>query len=156
MDKGVESRPFWELKTLAEMTHNEWESLCDGCAKCCLHKLQDDETDEVFYTSVACKKLNTDSCRCTVYKERLKHVPDCVDLARENLEELGWLPSSCAYRLVWERKPLPHWHPLVSGDNSKVHESGMSLRGRAVSEQDVELEELELYIIEEFGTERSV
>lgn len=153
MAEGAASKPFWEAKTLGEMSPREWESLCDGCAKCCLHKLQDDETDEVFYTSVACQKLDLDSCRCTVYQERLKHVPDCLDLVKESLEELSWLPNSCAYRLVSERKPLPQWHPLVSGDSSAIHAAGMSLRGRVVSEQDVRLEELELYIIEEFGTE---
>ena len=153
MAEGAASKPFWEAKTLGEMSPREWESLCDGCAKCCLHKLQDDETDEVFYTSVACQKLDLDSCRCTVYQERLKHVPDCLDLVKESLEELSWLPNSCAYRLVSERKPLPQWHPLVSVDSSAIHAAGMSLRGRVVSEQDVRLEELELYIIEEFGTE---
>lgn len=145
--------PFWELKTLAEMSVNEWESLCDGCAKCCLHKLQDDDTNEIFYTSVACEKLDLNICRCSVYEQRLSYVPDCLDLAQENLDELGWLPSSCAYRIVAEGRSLPEWHHLISGDINRVHKAGMSVAGRVVSETDVPPDELELYIIEEFKTE---
>lgn len=145
--------PFWERKKLAEMSASEWESLCDGCAKCCLHKLQDEDTDEVFYTSVACAKLDLESCRCTVYEDRLKYVPDCLDLVQENLDELGWLPDSCAYRLVSEGRSLPQWHPLVSGEKNGVHKAGMSVLGRVVSESNVAEDELELYIIDEFKTE---
>ena len=147
-------QPFWERKTLAQMTSSEWESLCDGCAKCCLHKLQDDETDEVFYTSVACRKLDLETCRCTVYRDRLKHVPECLDLIQEDLDALDWLPSSCAYRMVSEGRGLASWHPLVSGDADSVHKKGMSALGRVVSEDTVAEEELELYIIEEFSTEK--
>ena len=145
--------PFWERKKLAEMSASEWESLCDGCAKCCLHKLQDEDTDEVFYTSVACAKLDLETCRCTVYEERLKFVPDCLDLIQENLDELGWLPDSCAYRLVAEGRSLPQWHPLVSGEKNSVHKAGMSVLGRVVPESDVAEDDLELYIIDEFKTE---
>jgi uncharacterized cysteine cluster protein YcgN (CxxCxxCC family) len=145
--------PFWERKKLAELSASEWESLCDGCAKCCLHKLQDEDTDEVFYTSVACAKLDLETCRCTVYEDRLKYVPDCLDLIQENLNELGWLPDSCAYRLVAEGRSLPQWHPLVSGERKSVHKAGMSVLGRVVSEGDVAEDELELYIIDEFKTE---
>jgi len=145
---------FWKHKALAEMSPHEWESLCDGCAKCCLHKLQDEDTDEVFYTSVACAQLNLATCRCKVYAQRLQHVPDCLDLVKENMAELSWLPSSCAYRLVSEGKDLPDWHPLVSGDVASVHASGMSVVGRVVSERDVAEDELELYIIDEFSTEK--
>ncbi|MCH2157356.1 MAG: YcgN family cysteine cluster protein [Oleiphilaceae bacterium] len=148
------TQPFWERKTLAQMTSSEWESLCDGCAKCCLHKLQDDETDEVFYTSVACRKLDLETCRCTVYRDRLKHVPECLDLIQEDLDALDWLPSSCAYRMVSEGRGLASWHPLVSGDADSVHKKGMSALGRVVSEDTVAEEELELYIIEEFSTEK--
>jgi uncharacterized cysteine cluster protein YcgN (CxxCxxCC family) len=145
--------PFWEVKKLAEMSASEWESLCDGCAKCCLHKLQDEETDEIFYTSVACAKLDLETCRCSVYEDRLRYVPDCLDLVQENLEELEWLPDSCAYRLVSEGRALPQWHHLVSGEKNSVHKAGMSVRGRVVSEHDVAEDELELYIIDEFKTE---
>lgn len=145
---------FWRRKTLAEMTAEEWESLCDGCAKCCLHKLQDEDTDEVFYTSVACTQLNLATCRCKVYENRLAHVADCLDLVQENLGELSWLPSSCAYRLVTENKDLPEWHPLVSGRDDSVHSAGMSVLGRAISENDVDEDELELFIIDEFSTEK--
>ncbi|KZZ57708.1 hypothetical protein A3762_09340 [Oleiphilus sp. HI0125] len=148
------TQPFWERKTLTQMTSSEWESLCDGCAKCCLHKLQDDETDEVFYTSVACRKLDLETCRCTVYRDRLKHVPECLDLIQEDLDALDWLPSSCAYRMVSEGRGLASWHPLVSGDADSVHKKGMSALGRVVSEDTVAEEELELYIIEEFSTEK--
>lgn len=147
-------RPFWEAKTLSEMTKSEWESLCDGCAKCCLHKLQDEDTDEIFYTSVACEKLDLESCRCSVYEQRLSHVPDCLDLIQESLDELSWLPGSCAYRTVAERRSLPEWHHLITGDKNSIHRAGMSVVGRAVSEKDVLEDELELYIIEEFKTER--
>ncbi|KZY62579.1 hypothetical protein A3742_16055 [Oleiphilus sp. HI0071] len=145
--------PFWELKTLAEMSVGEWESLCDGCAKCCLHKLQDEETDEIFYTSVACEKLDLDTCRCSVYEQRLHYVPDCLDLTQGNLDELSWLPSSCAYRIVAEGRRLPDWHHLVSGDFKSIHKAGMSVVGRVVSETEVPAQELELYIIDEFKTE---
>lgn len=145
--------PFWELKTLAEMSVSEWESLCDGCAKCCLHKLQDEDTDEVFYTSVACKKLDLNKCRCSVYEQRLSYVPDCLDLIQESMDELGWLPNSCAYRIVAEGRDLPEWHHLISGDINSVHKAGMSVAGRVVSETEVPPDELELYIIEEFKTE---
>ena len=145
--------PFWERKKLAEMSASEWESLCDGCAKCCLHKLQDEDTDEVFYTSVACAKLDLETCRCTVYEDRLKYVPDCLDLIQENLNELGWLPDSCAYRLIAEGRSLPQWHPLVSGEKNSVHKAGMSVLGRVVPESDVAEDDLELYIIDEFKTE---
>lgn len=154
MVKGDSEARFWKSKALADLSASEWESLCDGCGKCCLHKLQDEETDEVFYTSVACEKLNLETCRCAVYQERLSYVPDCLDLVKENLSDLTWLPASCAYRLVSENKALPSWHPLVSGDKNTIHERGMSVRHRAVSESEVDEDELELYIIEEFKTER--
>lgn len=145
--------PFWEVKTLSDMSASEWESLCDGCAKCCLHKLQDEDTDEIFYTSVACEKLDLEKCRCTVYEKRLSYVPDCLDLTQESLDELSWLPSSCAYRIVAEGRDLPEWHHLISGDINSIHRAGMSVSGRAVSETEVPVQELELYIIEEFKTE---
>lgn len=126
--------PFWRRKTLAEMTRGEWESLCDGCAKCCLDKLEDDDTGEISYTEVACRLLDLGTCRCTDYANRKRFVPDCVVLTPRTVARLTWLPSSCAYRLISEGKDLEWWHPLVSGDPETVHRAGVSVRGRAVPE----------------------
>ena len=127
--------PFWKTKTLQEMTRDEWESLCDGCGRCCLHKLRHEDTNEISHTNVACRLLDVHSCRCTDYARRQRRVPDCVSLTPELLGEIDWLPPSCAYRLVQERKDLAWWHPLVSGDPNTVHEAGVSVRGRAISEK---------------------
>ena len=127
-------QPFWRRKTLAEMTRGEWESLCDGCAKCCLDKLQDEDTGEISYTEVACRLLDLGTCRCTDYANRKRFVPDCVVLTARTVARLTWLPSTCAYRLVSEGKDLEWWHPLVSGDPETVHRAGISVRGRAVPE----------------------
>ncbi len=126
--------PFWRRKTLAEMTRSEWESLCDGCAKCCLDKLEDEDTSEIQYTNVACRLLDLGTCRCTDYANRKRFVPDCVVLTARTVARLKWLPSTCAYRLVSEGKDLEWWHPLVSGDPETVHRAGISVRGRAVPE----------------------
>ncbi len=126
--------PFWERKTLAEMTAAEWELLCDGCARCCLAKLEDVETGEVAYTNVSCRLLDLGTCRCTRYTERRRHVPACEALTAENVAAFGWLPSTCAYRLVAEGRPLPRWHHLVSNDWDLVHRVGASVMGRAVPE----------------------
>ncbi len=126
--------PFWRRKTLAEMTRSEWESLCDGCAKCCLDKLEDDDTGEIQYTEVACRLLDLGTCRCTDYSNRTRFVPDCVVLTPRTVARLTWLPSTCAYRLISEGRDLEWWHPLVSGDPETVHRAGVSVRGRAVPE----------------------
>ncbi len=126
--------PFWRRKTLAEMTRSEWESLCDGCAKCCLDKLEDEDTGEIHYTNVACRLLDLGTCRCTDYANRKRFVPDCVVLTARTVARLKWLPSTCAYRLISEGKDLEWWHPLVSGDPETVHRAGVSVRGRAVPE----------------------
>jgi uncharacterized cysteine cluster protein YcgN (CxxCxxCC family) len=139
--------PFWKEKSLKEMTSQEWESLCDGCAKCCLLKLEDDETGRVYYTDVACQYLSENDCRCTQYVDRNRLVPQCVWLKPENVTEFKWLPQTCAYRLIGEGKDLPWWHPLVSGSTSTVHESGESIRGKIVSEEHVHPAELEERII---------
>jgi uncharacterized cysteine cluster protein YcgN (CxxCxxCC family) len=127
--------PFWRRKSLDEMTRKEWESLCDGCARCCLIKLQDADTDEVSYTDVACKLLDTQSCKCSKYAQRSKLVPDCLSLTPDLVRELGWLPSTCAYRLIAEGQDLYWWHPLVSGDPETVHLAGISVRGRCTAER---------------------
>jgi len=127
---------FWKRKTLAEMSAEEWESLCDGCGKCCLLKLQDVDTGKIDYTNVACRLLDQDACRCTRYPERQRFVPDCVVLSAENITSLGWMPSTCAYRLVAEGKDLPEWHHLICGNRDMIHEVGASVRGRTVAEAD--------------------
>ena len=139
---------FWETKALAEMTSEEWESLCDGCAQCCLAKVEDVDTSEVHYTDVVCRYLNTEKCRCTEYARRSELVPDCVRLTPDNLDRLPWMPRTCAYRLLAEGKPLPDWHPLVSGDPKSVHAAGMSVRGRCISEEYVHPDDLLLRIVE--------
>ena len=126
--------PFWRRKTLVQMTKAEWESLCDGCAKCCLIKLEYDDTGEVDHTDIACRLLDLESCRCSDYAHRFEKVADCLSLNPRRVRRLKWLPSTCAYRLVAEGKDLYWWHPLVSGDPETVHQAGVSLRGRAVCE----------------------
>src|SRR4051794_37791368 len=117
------------------MTRAEWESLCDGCGRCCLHKLRDDETERLAFTEVACRMLDTESCRCKDYPNRRRHVPDCVKLTPAKVAQVDWLPPSCAYRLVAEGRDLFWWHPLISGDPETVHRAGVSVRGRAVDER---------------------
>ncbi|MFN3230832.1 MAG: YcgN family cysteine cluster protein [Alphaproteobacteria bacterium] len=128
--------PFWKRKRLDALTPQEWESLCDGCAKCCLHKLEDADTGQITATNVVCRLLDIEACRCTRYPERKRLVPDCVVLTPDNIADLSWMPSTCGYRLVAEGKDLEWWHPLISGDPETVHEAGMSVRGRVVSERD--------------------
>jgi uncharacterized protein len=140
--------PFWRRKPLEKMTNSEWESLCDGCGKCCLNKLEEEGTDRTFYTDVGCRLLDGDTCRCRDYKHRLKKVEDCVRLTPKNLKRIVWLPPSCAYVLVSEGKDLYWWHPLVSGDPETVHTAGVSVRGRVrACETKVPDEELEDYIV---------
>ena len=129
--------PFWQRKPLSEMTTEEWESLCDGCGRCCLQKLQDEDTDDVFYTDLACRYLDSDACRCTVYGERFERVPDCLDVSALEAEEYAWLPRSCAYRRLAEGRPLADWHPLLSGDPETVHRAGISVRDKVVPETAV-------------------
>jgi uncharacterized protein len=129
---------FWETLSLAEMNTMQWESLCDGCGKCCLHKLEDEDSGEVFVCNVACRLLDLQTCRCSDYKNRKQLVPDCTVLTVANIEEFHWLPQSCAYRLLAEGEPLPAWHPLLSSDASAVHSAGICVCGRVVSEVDAD------------------
>lgn len=154
-------QPFWEAKSLSEMTRAEWESLCDGCAKCCLHKLIDDDacdemvdTDEIHteeqlhFTNIACRYLNDKKCECTVYSKRTKLVPSCIQLTQENLEQVFYMPSTCAYRRLHEGKSLPSWHPLLNkGKKAKMHQAGMSVRGKVIFDDMVSEDEYEDHIV---------
>ena len=139
---------FWETKSLDRMTNGEWESLCDGCGRCCLHKLVNDETGDVFYTRVACRLLNAESGRCERYADRFSEVADCLDVRRMRSAELAWMPNTCAYRRIAEGKSLPGWHPLLSGDPASVTSAGVSVAGRTISEEHADLDNLEAEIIE--------
>ncbi|HEY0447350.1 MAG TPA: YcgN family cysteine cluster protein [Allosphingosinicella sp.] len=141
---GVTGR-FWE-RPLAELDSAEWEALCDGCGKCCLHKLEDEDTGEILATNVACKLLDRTSCRCTHYRGRKAIVADCVRLTLAGMKKIDWLPSTCAYRLRAAGQPLPDWHYLISGDRESVHRAGMSVRGWTISEEDAG--ELEYHLVE--------
>lgn len=138
---------YWETKTLAEMSTSEWEQLCDGCAQCCLLKLEDDDTGDIAVTRLSCHLLNIGSCQCSNYAERRAFVPDCVKLSLADVHELRWLPQTCAYRLIAEGKPLAWWHPLVSGDPETVHEAGISVRNYAISENAVPSDKVWKYIV---------
>lgn len=138
-------QPYWEHKALGEMTRAEWEALCDGCGRCCLNKLEDESTGEIWHTNIACRLLDLETCRCTSYRDRKRFVPECQVLTCRNLTKYTWLPPTCAYRLLNEGKKLQWWHPLVSGDTETVHEAGISVRGRVISERDCD--ELENHVV---------
>jgi uncharacterized cysteine cluster protein YcgN (CxxCxxCC family) len=143
------TRGFWKEKRLDELSHEEWESLCDGCARCCLVKLEDWDSGENHYTDVACHLLDQGTCRCTDYENRTARVPTCVQVTPQSLPEIAhWMPVTCAYRLLWEGEDLRWWHPLVSGDPETVHRAGISVRGRIFSEEQIPEEELEDHIVD--------
>lgn len=141
--------PFWKTKTLQEMTPEEWESLCDGCARCCLIKFQDEDTGHVYHTNVVCELLDIYHCRCTRYAERSVLVPTCLTLTPQNVGLLSWMPETCAYRLLAEGKDLPSWHYLVCGDRNAVHKAGISVRGKVVSGKDVDEDDLPDYVVDD-------
>ena len=147
----MDGEPFWRAKPMAALSAEEWESLCDGCGKCCTIKLQDEDTDEILYTDVVCHLLDTHSCRCTRYRDRARLVPDCVKVTPDNIAGLSFMPSTCAYRLIAEGKDLPDWHPLVSGKRDSVHRAGMSVRYRVISEEEIEEEDLPGHIVDWVG-----
>ena len=128
------TKPFWETKTLSQMTVKEWESLCDGCGLCCLVRFEDEDTGDVLPTRVACKLFDAQRCTCTDYQNRHVQVPDCVKLTPHNIDELYWMPKSCAYRRLNEGRRLPGWHPLITGDPETVHRAGVSVRNQTISE----------------------
>jgi uncharacterized protein len=140
---------FWRTKTLEEMSNEEWESLCDGCGRCCLVKLENEDSGKIHYTNVACTLFDEKTCRCADYQNRQNKVADCVTLTPERVRHLAWLPHTCAYRLLAENKSLFDWHPLISGRAESVIEAGISVRGRLAGyEDDFEAEELIDQIVE--------
>ncbi len=143
---GPVTDKFWETVPLAQLDRAQWEALCDGCGKCCLHKLEDDETGEFFPTNVACKLLDRRSAQCSDYKHRHAFVPDCIRLTPAKLQTMDWLPPSCAYVLRADGQPLPDWHYLNSGDRETVHATGRSVRGWTISEIDAG--DLEMHLVE--------
>ena len=126
--------PFWETKSLEEMSSDEWEQLCDGCAKCCVFKLEDEDSDEFFVTDICCQYLDLEACRCNHYEQRHSKVPDCVQVTLELARDARWLPNTCAYRLLANGQPLAHWHPLLSGDPDTVFTAGISVKGHVCHE----------------------
>ena len=141
--------PFWRRKRLAEMSEAEWESLCDGCGRCCLNKLEEEDTGRIYFTDVGCRLLDAHACRCRDYEHRSELVEDCLRLTPDNVSQITWLPPTCAYRLLAEGRDLYWWHPLVSGDPETVHSAGISVRSRvSASEEDVPEEALEDHIVE--------
>ena len=132
----ADAPPFWRVKTLEQMTRDEWESLCDGCARCCLVKLEDVDSGEIHFTDIGCKLLDAKTCRCRDYRRRQSRVPDCVKLTPETVRSLGWLPVSCAYRRLAEGRDLAWWHPLVSGTPETVRQAGVSVAGRVSASED--------------------
>lgn len=141
------SDPFWKRKTLAELSVAEWESLCDGCGKCCTQPLEDDETGEFFSTNIACRLFDSGACACGDYANRWASVPECIKLTADNVDEMDFLPASCAYRLVAAGKDLPDWHHLVCGDRAEIHRRGFSVRDRTISETHVSPDEYEDFIV---------
>ena len=140
--------PFWKRKSLAQMDAAEWEALCDGCGRCCLNKLEYADTGEIAWTDVACRLFDDATCRCADYENRFDHVPDCIRLDLEKVESLTWLPPTCAYRLIGEGADLYWWHHLVSGSRESVHEAGISVRGRTLSEDGMTVEDYEDHLVD--------
>lgn len=140
------NRPFWKKKLLEEMTDQEWESLCDRCGQCCLHKIEDHETGEIFHTVIACRLLDLETCTCMDYENRMELVDDCLKITPINFNRMYLLPETCAYRRLSEGIPLPEWHPLITKNTEAVHEADISVRGKVISEENVHPDDFEEYI----------
>ena len=140
--------PFWKTKPLGELTKAEWESLCDGCARCCLIKIEDEGTAGLAYTRVVCRYLQQERCQCTCYEQRTERVPTCHRLNPNNLKDIYFMPRTCAYRMLAEQRALCWWHPLVSGSEDSVHEAGISVRGKVLSEEHVHPEDWEAHVVD--------
>ncbi|MCA0963758.1 YcgN family cysteine cluster protein [Salipiger bermudensis] len=150
IDRSGLAPRFWETKALKDLSPREWEALCDGCGKCCLNKLEDEETGEVALTDVACRLFDDGTCRCAQYPIRHQFVPECIVLKPSNIDEHAyWMPQTCAYRLLWAGEPLFDWHPLISGDPETVHQAGVSMRDSTVPEFEIDEDDWEDHIIEE-------
>lgn len=146
---GANKSRFWEQKTLFEMTHDEWESLCDGCAKCCLTQLQDEDTEQLVFTNVACDLLNDNTCLCSDYDNRSERVPSCVTMDAGNVEQAAeFAPPSCAYRLLLTGESLPEWHHLVSRDRNRIHTENKSVQGKVVFQRNIDTEQIEEYVVD--------
>ncbi len=149
IDRDGLAHRFWERKSLKEMNKKEWEALCDGCGRCCLNKIEDDESGEVFLTRVACRLLDDTTCKCTQYERRHQFVPECISITPQTIEQHAyWLPRSCSYLLLWQNKTLPEWHPLVSGSAQSVHNAGISVQYKTIPEFEVDQDDWEDHIIE--------
>ena len=142
-----EENNFWEIKALEQMNPEEWELLCDGCGLCCLVKIEDEDTGEIFNTSVSCRQLDIETCRCRDYKNRLTDVPMCIQLTLESIPELDWLPETCAYKRLYENEALPSWHPLITKNKNSVHEAGFSAKWFAQSEEYIHPDQLVEFVI---------
>lgn len=142
------NQPFWETKSLVQMSEAEWESLCDGCGRCCLNKLEDWDTGEIHFTNIACTLFDGKTCQCSDYENRFDTVPDCIKLQPEHIADYKWLPPTCAYRLLEEGKPLPTWHPLITGDPTTVHKAGVSVKDLTVSEDGLTPEDYEDHLVD--------
>jgi uncharacterized cysteine cluster protein YcgN (CxxCxxCC family) len=143
------SEKFWETIPFEQLNSKQWEAICDGCAQCCAHKLQDEETDEIFYTNIVCQYLDTKKCQCSVYDDRHTYVPDCIKITPENANKLTWIPDTCGYKLLAKGEPLPEWHPLMTGDINSTEKANMSIRNKVISEADIEMDDLEDYLVED-------
>ena len=141
-------KDYWKNKKLTEMSPEEWEALCDGCGICCLYKIEDEDTGEILLTDVACRFLDLNSITCQLYGTRLEAMPTCIKLTPSKVENLAWLPDTCAYRLILRGKPLPEWHYLVCGDKQAVHRSGVSVKDKVVTETSIKMDDLEKHVIE--------
>ena len=148
MSKPAKDR-FWERIPLTELNDKQWESICDGCCQCCAHKLQDEDTNEIFKTNIVCQYLDTDECHCTVYSERHKYVPDCIKVTPENAGELPWMPDSCGYKRLAAGKPLPKWHPLETGLKDSARKANKAVTGKVISEADVDEDDFEEHLVDD-------